>query len=178
MKWLPVCCGLLYPWFLLVASVDAQAVYTAAQSARLQFGAGGLYLRNDYSARATEGAAVWGDYDFSRHLGIEGSVQFGGVRAPDRIGERSYLLGPRVLFRRGRSDFFAKFGVGQGTISNQRYGTASTYNLYSYGAGWEYLILEHINLRLGDVTMERWLSFEPHGLSPLSIVVGASYVIP
>lgn len=175
-KWVVCCSLLLQVW--PASFCHAQAVYTATHSARLQLGAGGLYLRTDYGSHPAKGLALWGDYDFSRHLGLEGALHLGGIRTPDRIGERSYTLGPRVFFRRDRLNFFATFTVGQGTISNQRYSTASTYNLYGYGAGLEYLIAEHINLRLGDVEVQRWLSFAQHGLAPLSVVAGASYVIP
>ena len=177
MRKLIVCCSLLFILLLLAASASAQAVYAAGHRARLQFGGGGLALRNDYSAHAAEGVAIWGDYDFSRNLGVEGAVHFGGIRAPDRIGERSYAFGPRVVFRRGRMSVFGTLVAGQGTISNQRYNTASTYNLFGYGGGLEYLIAEHLNLRLGDVEVQRWHSFPPHGLAPLSFVVGVSYVL-
>lgn len=165
--------------FLGIApTLNAQADYTATRRVRVQIGGGGLYLHTDFSPAADEGIAFWGDIDFARHVGIEGKIQFGSLRTPDAISERSYVVGPRVRFARGRLSVFGTAGLGQGTIGNRVLGTASTYNLANFGGGAEWLVERHWNLRLADVEVEHWLSFPPHGLTPVSLVAGVSYVLP
>ena len=162
----------------LVPTLNAQAAYTATRRVRVQIGVGGLYLHTDFTPAEDEGVADWVDVDFARHVGIEGKVQFGSLRTPDAIGERSYFLGPRVRFARGRLNVFGTAGLGQGTISNRLLGTFSTYNLANFGGGAEWLVERHWNLRLADVEVARWLGFPPNGLTPVSLVAGASYVLP
>ena len=165
-------------WVGLVPPLSAQAAYTATRRVRIQIGGGALYLHTDFSSRADEGLALWGDVDFASHVGIEGKVQFGSVRTPDAIAERRYIIGPRFSFRRGRLNLFGTVGVGQGTISNRQLGTASTYNLANLGGGAELVAGRHLNIRLADLEVQRWLSFPPHGLLPVSLIAGVSYVLP
>jgi len=178
MRRLAVFCCLFIPCCGSVRAVQAQAAYTATRPVRLQFGAGGLYLRNNFSPRPAEGVAIWGDLDFTRYIGLEAAVHFGGLRAPDHIGQRTYSVGPRLSYRRKRLNVFATLGAGQGTISNQLYHTSSTYNLVSYGAGLEIQAAGRLQIRVASVEVQRWLSFEPHGLAPFSVITGVSYVIP
>ena len=60
----------------------AQAVPAASRSASLQLGGGVTYARPDYGVKRIEGLTVYGDYDFTRHLGVEGDLHFVNIITP------------------------------------------------------------------------------------------------
>ncbi|MEO8735321.1 MAG: hypothetical protein ABI380_02155, partial [Edaphobacter sp.] len=66
----------------------AQAVPAATRSSSLQIGGGYTYARPDYD-RPIQGISVYGDYDFTRHLGIEGDLHFVSLITPGDIAEDS-----------------------------------------------------------------------------------------
>ncbi len=165
-----------------IPALHAQAVYAASETAHIQAGFGGLYLRNDYTDRAAEGISLWGDYDFLRFrrvdVGLEVAAHFGGIQTPDDIGENSYLFGPRFSYRRHRLTGYAKILVGRATITNQLLKQSSSYNvLGAYGGGIEYRVARKFNIRAVDLELQKWPDFEPHTLSPVAISVGVSYII-
>ena len=166
---------------LSTSSILGQAVPTATRSGGIQAGVGITYLNNDYTQDHNGGITAWIDYDFA-HLfhttvGAEAEAHFTGIDSPNDIGENSYFIGPRFVYHfRERTQVFAKILVGRGTISNQDYNTASTYNAYAVGAGVDYHIARHYRIR-GEVEQQKWPDFEPRTLSPLSVTIGVLYVI-
>lgn len=72
----------------------------------------------------------------------------------------------------------SRLRVGPANAGTQRYHTSSTNNLVSYGAGLEIEVTHRIKIRVAQMEVQRWLSFEPHGLAPVSVLSGVSYVIP
>jgi hypothetical protein len=167
---------------VLVPSMRAQATYTAERTSRIQAGGGLLYLNNDYNNNRTiYGASFWGDFDFSRHIGIEAEGHLGSFITPDDVNQTSYLIGPRFSYRRRRLNVFGKIMLGKGTLSTVRptlRNTSTTYNIVpAYGGGLEYQYSRRLNIRVVDVEMQKWPDFEPHTLSPLAISVGFMYVI-
>jgi len=170
---------LLAALLYVAPQAGAQAVYTATRKTRIQVGAGALYLKNDYTERANEGVTVWGDYDFSKYIGLELEGHFGGIRVPDDINENSYLVGPRLSYRRGRLNIFGKVMVGRGTISTQytsQPNSSASYNMFAGGGGLEYRASRSFNIRVADIEMQNWYAFKPHSLSPLAVSAGLFYV--
>ena len=160
-----------------IPQLNAQAVYTAERTARISVGAGGSYLNTDYAAKPTYGASFFADMDLFRHVGLEAEGHLGGIISPDDIGENSYLVGPRAFIRRSRFTGYGKLMLGRGSINNQLFNLSSSYNLYAYGGGLEYRAARRITVRGIDFEMQKWPGFPPHGLSPLVVTIGASYII-
>jgi hypothetical protein len=161
----------------VIPSLHAQALYTAEQKTRIQAGFGVLSLNPDYTTGRVIGFSAWGDYDFSKYIGVEASAHFGEFITPGDITENSYLIGPRFTYRHRKLAAYGKALVGRATITNQDYNLSSSYNLYAFGGGVEYRVLRKINIRAFDVEMQKWPDFPPHGLSPMAITIGASYII-
>lgn len=163
-------------------NAQGQALATATRTGTIQAGVAGMFLNNDYTARKNEGLVVYGDYDFARlfhlYVGAEAEARFGGLISPDDIGENSYLVGPRLSYRRRNLRVYGKILVGRGTIfhDSPTNNTSSSFNLYAGGAGVEYRI-NRFNIRLIDVEQQKWPNFEPNTLSPLAISVGVAYII-
>lgn len=157
----------------------AQAVPTAARSGSLQVGGGFTYARSDFSY-SIKGLSIYGDYDFSRHLGVEGDIHFLNIFTPADISENSYLAGPRYRFRYHRFTPYAKalFGIGRfGYQYPSQYGHPSsyTYGIYALGGGVDWHATRHLNVRPFDIEFQRWPGFGQHGLTPIVMTFGAAY---
>lgn len=178
MKWRSVG-GLLTCLVAFAAHACAQAVPTASRFGDLQLGLGGTLVATDYTPRKAEGLTVYGDFGFTRHIGIEGDIHFGSIRTPDDLGEDSYLLGPRYVVRRGRFGGYAKALVGIGRLNEQfPNGTASyTYKIYSLGGGLDIRATRSINIRAIDVEFQEWPGYG-NGLTPIVTTIGAAYSFP
>lgn len=161
----------------MIPSLRAQAVYTATRGFRLQAGAGGMYLNNDFTDQGDKGLAGWIDADISRYLGAELEAHLGTIISPSDVGENSYLIGPRFSYRRGKFMPYAKVMFGRGSIIQDRLNESSTYNIYAFGGGLDYHLSHHFNIRAIDVELQKWGDFEPHTLSPLMVSIGLMYVI-
>ncbi len=157
--------------------LHAQASYTATRSTRIQAGVGVLVLKNDYADAYNKGLTLFGDYDFCRFAGIEADAHFGGLVAPDQIGENSYLAGPRFTYRHRKATVYGKVLIGRGSITNQFSNLTASFNAFSYGGGVEYRLAHKLNLRLFDAELQKWPNFESHTLSPVAVTVGLAYIL-
>lgn len=163
----------------LTTWAHAQAVPTASRTSSIQIGAGVTYARPDYSS-PIKGITVYGSYDFSKYLGVEGDIHLVNLITPADIGETTYLLGPRFRYRYRRFTPYAKalFGLGQFQYqypSNWGKASTSTYGVYSFGGGVDLRATRHLNIRAFDFEYQKWPGFQPNGLSPLVMTIGAAY---
>lgn len=162
---------------VLVPSLTAQAIYTANENTRIQAGAGVAVLNPDYTKGNVIGFSGWGDYDFSKWVGLEFSAHLGEFITPGDITENSYMLGPRLTYRRHKFTVYGKAMVGRSTITNQNYNLSSSYNMFAFGGGLEYRLLRKINIRVIDFEQQQWPDFRPDALTPTVATIGASYII-
>ena len=157
----------------------AQAVPTASRGGSIQLGIGGMVSSPDYAQTYDKGLTFYGDFDFTHNFGIEGDIHY-AIVTPSDISENSYLFGPRYGIRHKKLNVYAKglFGLG-------RFGTqggsftviaTSSYFVYAFGAGVEYMVTRNINIRPFDVEFQKWPTFAPNGLSPITYTFGAAYV--
>lgn len=175
-------------FFLWTAAIfsHAQAVPTAKRNTQIQIGAGWSWGDPDYGGKV-QGVSIYGDYDFTRHWGVEGDVHLLNVVTPaDRI-EDSYLIGPRYVFHFGRLQPYAKFLVGLGHYKTDfdkgdpRYYTDSytaTHGIYAFGGGVDVRAARHLNIRAIDFEYQRWPSDNfafSNGLTPWALTFGAAY---
>lgn len=164
-------------------SASAQALPTATRNDTIQAGVAAMTLNTDYTTRNTAGLMVFADYDilhlFHLDAGLEGEARFGGLYSPDDIGENSYLVGPRISYRRRRLKLYGKFMVGRGTIFHDapNNNNSSSFKMIAVGGGLEYRVKQHFNLRVIDVEEQRWPHFPTDGLTPLAISAGVAYII-
>ena len=158
----------------------AQAVPTASRVGTIQLGVGGSFTTPDYTTEYAKGLTVYGDFDFTHHIGVEGDIHFTLI-TPKDIGENTYLIGPRyTFFQRNRAALYGKalFGIGQfqfqqGTFGN---GSSATYGVYAFGGGLDVRATQHINVRAVDFEYQKWPGFAPSGLTPTVLTFGVAYV--
>jgi hypothetical protein len=157
----------------------AQATATASRSSALQLGGGFTYARPDYST-PIKGLSIYGDYDITRHLGVEGDIHFVNLITPSDIAENSYLIGPRYRFHYGRFTPYAKALFGFGQFEYQypsRFPAAATYTygVYAFGGGVDVHATRHVNIRPFDIEFQNWPGFKGKGLTPIVMTFGAAY---
>ena len=169
-----VCCASL---LVAIPALNAQAIYTANQNNRIQVGAGVAAINPDYAQGTVIGFSGFADYDFSKWVGVEFSTHFGEITTPGDISENTYMIGPRVTYRRRKLTVYGKGLFGRSTITNLNANLSSSYNIIAFGGGVEYRILHKINLRVIDVEAQQWPNFQPNSLSPMVATIGASYII-
>lgn len=156
----------------------AQAVPTASRAGIAQIGVGWSVANADYSPHKIQGLSIYGTYDFARHWGIEGTIHRTSLITPADIGEDSYLLGPRYVFRHSRFSPYVKalFGLGRFKYNfKDAPDTAYTYKIYSFGGGLDVQLTHHVNVRAVDFEYQQWPGYPPNGLSPQVWTFGAAY---
>lgn len=156
----------------------AQAVPTATRAGIAQLGVGYTFAKPDYGPRKVQGGTVYGTFDFTRHWGIEGDVHLVSIVTPNDIGEDSYLIGPRYVFRHNRFMPYAKVLGGLGRFQYQydyTPHTSYTYGVYAFGAGLDYQATRHLNVRAFDFEYQKWPGYPTNGLTPLVFTFGAAY---
>jgi hypothetical protein len=144
----------------------------------MQIGVGGSIVSTDYGQPKAKGPTIYGTFDFTPHIGVEGDIHVGSVITPGDIGETTYLLGPRYVFHRNRFDPYAKLLVGIGTISYQfdtQPHSSASYAALALGGGLDIKITRKINVRAIDVEFQNWPGFGAHGLSPIVTTFGVAY---
>jgi hypothetical protein len=161
-------------------ALHAQASPTAERVAVVQVGAGINIVQPDYNPSTIVGYSIYGSFDFTRHVGIEGNIHVANVITPSDIGERSYLLGPRYVFHRGRFHPYAKALLGLGVFTFEPVyvnssSSSSTHRMYAFGGGLDVMLRRRLNIRAIDMEYQQWPGFGSNGLTPISFTAGAAY---
>jgi Outer membrane protein beta-barrel domain len=158
-------------------ALHAQAAPTAIRTSSLQVGAGWSSVNTDYLPKRVKGTTVYFDWDFYRHIGVEGEFRY-AKDGETNIYEKTYEVGPRysrTYFQRLSPYAKGLYGRGVFNFTYQDKTTANlAYNLLAFGGGLDYTVLPFLNVR-GDYEYQHWFSFPPHGLTPSAITVGAAY---
>jgi Outer membrane protein beta-barrel domain len=171
--------SLIFALFTDIA-LNAQASPTATRAAFIQVGAGVSVFQPDYNPGTIKGYSIYGTYDFTSHIGLEGDIHIVNVITPGDIAENSYLLGPRFVMARGRFHPYAKALAGIGVFTFQPVyvnssSSSSSHKMYAFGGGLDVRVKRHWNVRAIDFEYQRWPGFDANGITPLGITVGAAY---
>jgi hypothetical protein len=164
----------------ITIALHAQASPAAERYAHIQIGAGLSIVQPDYNPPTIKGYSIYGDFDFTPHIGIEGDIHIATVITPSDIGESTYLLGPRYVFNRGRFHPYGKALLGLGTFTFEPVyvnssSSSSTHKVYAFGGGLDINFKRRWNIRAIDLEYQRWPGFGVNGLTPLAITAGAAY---
>jgi hypothetical protein len=165
-----------------------QASATATRALDIQIGGGYSYVTPDTEPVHYNGGAAYIDFNFRAHFGVEGQFHF----ATDSLGtgkyEKTYEIGGRYFRTYGRLLPYAKLMYGRGVYNFVEPFQANppngpfvyepvanlAYNLVAGGAGVDYMLLRHVNLR-ADWEYQHWFNYEGSALSPNLLTVGAAY---
>jgi hypothetical protein len=163
--------------FLLLAgtsTLHSQAGPTASRAGDAQVGAGYIAAKPDYVQQTYQGFAVYGDFDFRLHYGVEAEFHQIGSGNGDQTSERTYEIGGRYLRTYGPLVPYIKGMVGRG-VFNYPNGIANlAYNVFAGGAGVDLKLGDHLRVR-GDCEFQKWSSFPNGGLMPRLVTIGVAY---
>jgi len=162
----------------MASHLHAQAKPTASRKADFQVGIGFTNANSDYLPNRINGGSAYFDFDFSRHLGIEGAFRFVKDGHGSEIYEKTYEIGGRYHLTYGRFMPYGRVMYGRGVFNYPAYPgyphSNLAYNLFAGGAGLDYRLLTHLNAR-ADFEYQRWLGFPQNGLTPNLLTFGAAY---
>jgi hypothetical protein len=159
----------------------AQAAATATQAGSAQIGLAYSFGMPDYGNRNLQGYTIYGNFDFTRHWGIDAYVHQLNVITPQDIAENSYLAGPRYTFHFRRFHPYAKGLLGFGRFVTDydprsfRPNSTYTYKIYAFGGGVDIPVSRHVNIRAVDFEYQKWPGFGVNGLTPVVLSFGAAY---
>ena len=169
---------------LAAPRLHAQAVPTATGNVLSV----GLVFQNadpDYGPTRGSGIGAYANFDFGRYLGLTAELNAPTALSNVIYPERTYLVGARGLYRRGRYGVYVKVlgglasagnnsSVDAAITSSQLINAGETYGAVAGGGGLEYRLDRPLTLRL-DYESQHWLNYQPNGLMPNIISIGAAY---
>jgi hypothetical protein len=168
-------------FFASSTKLHGQALPTASARGALQAGIGVSNAQSDEFTSRISGITGFATFDFTAHLGVEADIHMLNVITPNDFVEKSYLLGVRYVWHRGRLDPYIRLsgGIGQSSIQQPSnvyaQGTPGTYLAYAGAGGLDIRLTRHINLRAIEFEYQKWPNFPADGLSPTMLTCGAAY---
>jgi hypothetical protein len=161
---------------IFIATASAQSMPTASRPGDLQFGGGVTFGSSDYNFNKVSlaGGSLYTTFDKRNHWGFEGDFHQVKPASDATVYERSYEVGPRFFFTKGRFVPYAKVLYGRGVYNFSGNVANIGYNLYTYGGGVDFLFTQGLNLR-GDYEYQNWPGFPIATLHPSLITMGIAF---
>jgi opacity protein-like surface antigen len=155
--------------------LHAQSEPTASRLGDLKIGGGFSTANSDYADRYS-GGAVYANFDFLPHIGVEGEFHF--VKDSSDLYEKTYEVGGRYFRTYKKFVPYAKAMYGRGVFNfpplADGFRANLAYNLMAGGIGVDYKATPHIYAR-ADWEYQYWFGFSNSSLSPNILTVGAAY---
>ena len=169
---------------ITVPRSQGQAVATASGNA-LSVGVAYQNADPDYGPTRGSGIGAYANFDFARFIGVTAEVNLPTAFSNVIFPERSFLVGARGEYHRGRYMAYGKLLGGVASSGNnssvysaitasQLINASETYSLYALGGGVEYRLELPVTVRL-DYEQQEWLGYKPNGLTPGIFSIGAAY---
>ncbi|WP_353072154.1 hypothetical protein [Tunturiibacter gelidiferens] len=92
-----------------------------------------------------------------------------------KLAESTYLIGPRVQFRRGPYTPYVKTLVGLGYFNYPYESAQGRYFVIAPGAGVDLMLGQNLKIRLIDIEYQEWPQFTFGTISPYGVSFGFSY---
>jgi hypothetical protein len=166
---------------LFAAGAGAQALPAASREpidvgAAFSFGSPGYQDTPTY----VEGLTLFATAGLRGRLAAQLDVHLDSLITPVDIGENTYLLGPRFsIFKEERANIYVKVqgGLGQFQYQSGSYAIprSFTYGIFSGGAGIEYRVSRHVDVRAIELEFQDWPGFPGGSLHPVVASIGAAW---
>jgi hypothetical protein len=155
---------------------NAQAVPTAtAPGAYISVGMTQSFFDSGYGQQNVQGVGVYADINPIRQAGLEAEGRWLKQKQSPNIGQSTYLIGPRVQFRRGPYTPYVKTLVGLGHFEFPYDMARGRYFVIAPGAGVDLMLGNDLKVRLIDVEYQQWPQFTFGTINPYGISFGLSY---
>jgi hypothetical protein len=156
--------------------VVAQALPTAtAPGAYIAVGGTYSIFQSNYGQRVLGGGGVFADVNPVRPLGIEAEGRWLRQNALANTTESTYLIGPRMQFRRGPLSPYVKVLAGLGHFNFPYNDAHGSYFVIAPGAGVDFYVNSSLKIRLVDIEYQQWPQFTFGTISPYGVSFGLSY---
>ena len=152
----------------------AQAIPTASRSGDAQIGVGYSMARPDYSQQNLQGFAIYGDFDFTPHIGIEAELHQVFSINSDQSFQRTYDIGGRYFRTYGLVAPYVKAMIGRGNFKYPFSQTEPGYTMYAGGIGADVRLGPYLRVR-GEYEVQKWAGFTNGGLTPQLVTIGVAY---
>lgn len=163
---------------IVTLHLSAQAVATATGKT-LAVGVAYQNIDPDYGPSRASGVQIFGNYDFTRYVGLTAEVNLQTAFSNVIFLEHTYLVGGRGEYNRGRYMVYGKALVGGGSGSNNTTNpnlyNVGSYSLYALGGGVEARFQHHLTVRAIDYEDQHWLDYKPNSLTPHMFSFGVAY---
>ena len=110
-----------------------------------------------------------------RSFGVEAEGRWLRQHALAHTTESTYLIGPRMQFRRGQFSPYFKTLVGLGHFNFPYNDAHGSYFVIAPGAGIDFNVNDNLKIRLADLEYQVWPQFTFGILSPYGVSFGLSY---
>ena len=154
----------------------AQSIPTATRLGDLQIGGGFVFARSAYNGTPIRlvGGGAYTTFSLRDHWGAEFDFHHTRSSADSTVYERTYEIGPRVFFTRGRLVPYGKVMYGRGVYNFSNNIANIAYNIYTFGGGSDFRLTRSINIR-GDYEYQSWAGFPLGTLHPSVVTIGVAY---
>ena len=176
---------------LLLPTFSRAQVVAAGRGGNQQLYVGGIFsdFDPDYGYQRLYAAGAFADYYRTPRLGAEAEVRFLRFNQLSHIHQDTYLVGPKISYRKKRYNFYGKALFGLAEFNFPFNAAHGSYFAIEFGGGLDYRIAHRLYLR-AEYDYQIWPGFvgppdphpvplvnRPNGLTPNGFTVGASYRI-
>jgi hypothetical protein len=171
------CIGLVFfACFLGGREGNAQALPTAtAPGAYISVGTTYSLFDSGYGRQKVFGTGVYVDINPVRQAGLEAEGRWLKQSQSPNIGQSTYLVGPRVQFRKGPYTPYVKTLVGLSHFEFPYDTARGRYFVIAPGAGVDLMLGQNLKIRLIDVEYQELPQFTFGTIDPYGVSFGVSY---
>jgi hypothetical protein len=156
--------------------MKAQALPTAtAPGAYISVGTTYSFFESGYGQQKVEGGGIYVDINPMRAAGIEAEGRWLRQGRSPSMSESTYLVGPRVQFRRGPYTPYVKTLIGLAYFGFPYDTARGRYFAIAPGAGVDLMLGNDLKIRLIDIEYQQLPQFTFGTISPYGISFGVSY---
>jgi len=148
-------------------TLSAQAMPTASgPGGYISVGAGASLYHFEYGERDLGGIMAWTDVNPTWRYGLEGEVRSLRYHTDEGVKETTYLAGPRIAIFPGPLRPYVKLLAGAGHYDLPFGFAQGTFFTYAPGAGLDYMLTDHIAIRVVDFEYQVSRKFQASTLQP------------
>ena len=154
----------------------AQAASTATgPGSTIVVGGGASLFNSSYGQRDLGGGFIFADIQPHWRVGVELEARDLRLHTSEKVSEKNYLAGPRMLLRSGQWQPYAKFLIGDGHIDLPFQYAHGDFLALVPGGGLDLEMNDYINVRVIDFEYQLWREFPFGSMNPYGISAGVSF---
>lgn len=155
---------------------NSQALPTAtAPGAYISVGTTYSFFESGYGQQKVQGTGIYADINPVRQAGLEAEARWLKQSQSPNIRQSTYLIGPRIQFRRGSYTPYIKTLAGLSHFEFPYEMARGRYFVIAPGAGVDLMLGNDLKIRLIDLEYQQWPQFTFGTINPYGVSFGVSY---